>query len=401
MSLIYKVVIGVIIVLGLAAAAGIWQRQRNKLPEPVASTVVAPSTTAPEVTAFATTSPTDPYDPMPLRVGTVGAAIYHRPFCPYAKQSLIKHGIEKRINYWTREEVATNNRAGDTFCMASIFDCSDVQPTDFVTLGNDPWCGANIRLADIGVQGIDPKLAGKQLCNLQGHIGFFVDDPLDCNNGNLSGSALDCDHAACGSCTTDCETACFGCVVITLAILNEVTLGMGDASGDGETDVSDYLFYHECYSGSSTASIPCQNVFDYDQDHDVDEQDFDEFVKSYNSGNVSWAATNHPDAVINQDRLELPLRVGTTGSLYYHRLDCPSVNNSWETWGMDRREEFYTWDQIEDSGRVPDMNVCLPGTRQNPSGTLQNCTLDDDADGILNCDDMCPENPDANCVEEF
>ena len=53
-----------------------------------------------------TIDPADPYDPMPLRVGTVGATAFHHPFCPYAKQSLEIYGLEKRINYWTREQIA-------------------------------------------------------------------------------------------------------------------------------------------------------------------------------------------------------------------------------------------------------------------------------------------------------
>lgn len=341
-------------------------------------------------------NPVDPYDPMPLRVATVGATAYHRPFCPYAKQSLAAHGLEKRINYLTREEVAESKRPADKYCMAGVFDCSDVDPAEFAASGNDPWCGANLRSSHYNVAGVDAAIAGKILCNLQGHIGLFVNEPDDCVNGMIRASDASCDHDACGACTSaltlaDCVAACDGCNRVTLAPLNKVTLYMGDANRDGQTSVDDYLYYHECYSGPIAATIPCQNVFDFDNDADVDTDDFELFTQAYNTGNISWATANHPDAVINQPKLELPLRVGTDGSAIYHRIDCPAVNNSWQIWGIAKRADYYTWDQIESSGRVPDTNICLPGTRHDPSGALQNCSLDSDGDGMLNCDDECSE----------
>lgn len=342
-----------------------------------------------QVSSEPTINPSDPYNPMPLRVGTVGASTFHRPFCPYAKKSLETFGLEKRINYWTREQVAESNRPGDSYCLASVFECH-ISPVEFATSKNDPWCGANIRATHYSVEGIDEKLAGKTLCSLQGRLGVFVDQPEYCINGAVRASRPSCDKEACEACTTDCETACLNCVRVTIAPLNKVTLGMGDANRDGQTDIDDYLFFHECYSGWETASIPCQNVFDFDEDHDVDIDDFDLFVHAYDTGNESWAIVNHPGAVINPPKPELPLRVGTVGSNYYHRLNCPSVNNSWSTHGLSKRVDFFTWDQVEASGRIPDTRVCLAGTRQNPSGSLQNCTLDDDGDGTLNCDDQCP-----------
>jgi len=363
----------------------------QKLPRPVET--FAAGVTAQVVPPTPTTNPADPYSPMPLRVGTVGATTFHRPFCPYAKQSLATHGVEKRINYWTREQVADSGRPGDSYCIAEVFDCAGVDPMDFASSGNDPWCGANIRSSHFHVEGVDAALAGKTLCNLQGRIGVFVDDPVYCVNGKIRGSDPSCDEAACGACTTDCVIPCAGCVRVTMAALNKVTLAMGDANADGQADLEDYLYYHECYSGPVAATIPCQNVFDFDSDADVDVNDFDLFVQAYNTGNVSWANANYPNAVINPPQPELPLRVGTEGSQYYHRIDCPSVNNSWQTWGIDRRADFFTWDQVESSGRIPDTTVCLPGTRSNPSGSLQNCEWDDDGDGSLNCDDMCPLDP--------
>ncbi len=340
-----------------------------------------------------TINPTDPYNPMPLRVGTIGAIYFHHPFCPHAKQSLATHGLEKRINFWTREQIAESNRSGDHFCLAGTFDCSNVQPAEFAISGNDPWCGANIRNSHYAVTGVDAAIAGKTLCQVQGRIGIFVDDPDNCISGAIRGSSSSCDQETCGACTADCETVCDGCTKITMALLNKVTLFMGDANKDGQADLEDYLYYHECYSGHIAATIPCQNVFDFDNDTDVDAIDFDLFVRAYNTGNASWAAANYPEAVINPPKPELPLRVGTEGSQYYHRLDCPSVNNSWQTWGINRRVDYFSWEQVEASGRVSDAAICLAGNRSNPSGSLQNCTLDDDEDGTLNCEDECPLDP--------
>lgn len=326
-----------------------------------------------------TTNPTDPYDPQPLRVGTIGAAVYHRPFCPFAKRAIGLHGLENRINFWTREQVANSGRVADSYCMSSVFDCSTVTPIEFATAGNDPFCGANIDRRYYDVSGVDATIAGKTLCKLQGYIGVFVDDPSNCKNGVIVGSSTSCDQAACSACTQNCDTApeCVGCVKVTMAILNKLALGKGDATGDGQEDIDDYLYYHECYSGENvSATMPCVNVFDWDDDGDVDVDDYANFVFSYDSGNKNWAIAtfpqaSFPDTSINPPRLELPLRVGTEGSQYYHRLDCPSVNNSWATWGADRRMDFYSWDQVEGTTRIPDTIVCLPGVRANPSGTWQ------------------------------
>lgn len=324
------------------------------------------------------TSPTDPYSPMPLRVGTVGAGIYHRPFCKYAKQALITHGLPKRTNYFTREQVAANGRIADTYCIAGIFDCSDVTPAEFAASGNDPWCGANIRLARYDAYDA-VALADKTLCSLDGFIGIFVDDPAHCVDGKVQSSDVTCDQTACSTCTVDCSAICDGCVIVTQSIFNQITLGMGDANRDAQADKKDYPYFHECFSGPIAATIPCQNVFDYDKDADVDEDDFDLFAdQSYNTGNVSWAAVNFPTAVVNAPKTRHPLRVGIEGSQYYHLHDCPSVNASWTTWGIDKKEIFSTWSQVEASGRIPDTNAskCLAGTRDNPSG-LQNCVLDE------------------------
>ncbi len=348
-----------------------------------------------------TTNPTEPYNPMPLRVGTVGAAIFHRPFCPYAKQSLANHGLIKRINYWTREQVAEARRRADDFCLAGVFDCSDVSPTDFMNSGNDPWCGANISRRNYDMIGLDEAIAGKTLCNIQGYIGVFVDDLSHCIGGKIKGSLPTCNSGACSVCrediTQDCTSSCTDCIIVTMAPINKITFGLGDANKDGELNIDDYLYYHECYSGPSIAATdPCINVFDWDEDGDVDVDDFSNFVFSYESGNQSWADTTYPPAsfpetVINPERSPLPLRVGTEGATYYHRLDCPSVNASWSTHGLEKRTDYYTWDQIENSGRISDGRICFAGTRDNPSGSWQDCTLDNDGDGTLNCDDTCPE----------
>lgn len=199
-----KLVFGVIII-GLICLLFFWQKSEAEKRYEYFKEVERQSTNPPEVviaqasSSQPTINPNNPYDPMPLRVGTMGATSYHHPFCPYAKQSLAEHGLEKRINYWTREQITRSNRPGDKYCMAGVFDCSNIGP----------------------------------------------------------------------------------------------------------------------------------------------------------AANPS---------------LELPLRVGTKNSQYYHRIDCSVVNNSWQTWGIDRRVDFFSWDQVEASGRVPDPNVCQPGNRDNPSG---------------------------------
>ncbi|MHA2279777.1 MAG: hypothetical protein ACXAC5_02620 [Promethearchaeota archaeon] len=394
------------IIIAIAAIAITWQMTSSKKEvssnhiafpkhfkmsqnlKPVESFVV--DLTSQIVSTTPTTNPADPYDPMPLRVGTVGATVYHRPFCLYAKQSLANHGLEKRINYWSREQVASSGRPADDYCLAGSFDCSDRTPESFAASGNDPWCGANVR-RDL-VSGIPPGVVGKTLCSLQGYLGVFVDNPQNCQDGSVRASSSYCNQEVCSACTTDCDTACAGCTRITLAYFNNITLSLGDGNKDGDTDVDDYLYYHECYSGSSVAAtVPCQNVFDYDNNTDVDIHDFDLFVQSYNTGNTDWAIENHPDVTLGY-QTELPLRVGTEGASYYHRLNCSSVNVSWQTHGIDKRVDFYTWDQVEASGRISDSSVCLAGDRHNPSGSLQNCALDDDGDETFNCEDECPEN---------
>ncbi len=321
-----------------------------------------------------TTNPVDPYVPEPLRVGTVGAAIYHRPFCDAAKNALVVHGKEKRINFYTRQQVAESGRGPDNdICMSSVFDCPD-DPIEFAATENDPWCGANLRRTAYIVDGIDAELAGKTLCNLQNNVGIFVDDPSHClADGDISGSSTACDPEVCQTCRTqgpNCAVACDGCVNVTLAVLNKVTLGLGDGNKDGETNRDDYLHFAECFSGAgANASTPCQNVFDWDEDQDVDVQDFSQFADVQDSGNVTWASTNFPNASINSTIIELPLRVGTFGAAIYHRLDCPSVNASWERNGINLREDYYTWDAVEATGRTPDTTVCFAGSRGNPDGS--------------------------------
>lgn len=333
-----------------------------------------------------TTNPADPYVPMPLRIGTIGDVIFHRPFCPNAKQSLANNGLANRINFWTREQIATSNRQPDVYCLSNIFDCSDLDPASFSASTGDPYCGVTIR-RDYGLSGADPALAGKVLCNLQGYIGAFVDDEANCIRGKIRGSNPSCNQSLCNACiASDCSSECAGCVKITLAPLNKIALGLGDATRNGQITIEDYLYYHECHSGVNiTASMPCQNVFDWDSDGDVDINDYAKFGLSFNTGNETWASSNFPNAKINPPQLELPLRVGTDGLQDYHRIDCPVVNNSWATLGVDQRIDFYNWDQVETSGLTPDTTVCLPGDRDDPDGSLQDCTLDDDGDGTLNC----------------
>lgn len=391
-----RIVFGTIIIGMLITAA--WQYPKGTASERTIDsfgyTVLFPTPTL---------NPEDTYDPEPLRVGTQGAGIYHRPWCPYAKRAIEQHGLGKRINYWSREQVSGSHREPDNYCLAGVFDCSLMDEIDFANSGNDPWCGANIR-REYGLTGLDERLAGKTLCSMQGYVGIFVDDPADCIDGRIVGSSSECDAPVCQTCKNACGDdpdciceSCVGCKEITMAALNHITLKMGDANRDGSEDFEDYLYFHECFNGINPATTPCRNVFDWDNDGDVDTDDFGQYVNSLKTGNPQWAAQEFPLATVNPPPLELPLRVGTDGASLYHRLDCPSVNSSWETHGLHKRIDFFTWDQIEQSNRVPDLKVCLPGTRGNPSGSLQDCGLDDDSDGLFNCADPCPNDPNVTC----
>jgi len=181
--------IAIITIVAFAAVAVTWQSSRLKKETAKSSKSFVNSKYLQSFTAplppTPTVNPSDPYIPMPLRVGTIGAAIYHRPFCPYAQKSLAIHGLEKRVNYWTREQVARNKRTADSYCVAGVFDCSKLEESEFAASGDDPWCGANIRNTNYVVDGVDAAIAGKTLCSLQGRVGVFVDDPEDCINGKI------------------------------------------------------------------------------------------------------------------------------------------------------------------------------------------------------------------------
>ena len=53
------------------------------------------------------------------------------------------------------------------------------------------------------------------------------------------------------------------------------------------------------------------------------------------------------DASIDADK------VHTEGAVYYHKITCPIVWDSWERNGWEKRIDFYTWEQVEASGRIP------------------------------------------------
>ena len=55
----------------------------------------------------------------------------------------------------------------------------------------------------------------------------------------------------------------------------------GDADGDGDVDVADYLQLVECFSGTATPIASDCDVFDFDGDADVDLSDFVAFQAAF------------------------------------------------------------------------------------------------------------------------
>ncbi len=290
------------------------------------------------------------FPPMPLRVATQGAGIYHRVFCPYAKRALVTHGPTMRIDYWTRQEVEASNKSGDFFCRAAHFDCT-LDPQLFAASADDP-CGCELPRASYA---LDPLLnqipSNYVVCSLDGYLATWV-DPMNCplNQGGVM------------------SVTGGGPFNIVFSTLNEINGFLGDGNGDGDCTLEDYLFFHACWTDQGgTATQPCQCAFDWDADGDIDLDDFNNYINAIGSGNTFWVSNNYPGAQINPT-IALPLRVGTDGAGLYHREDCPSVNNSWMVHGIDKRVDFYDWDQIEKTGRQPDTVVCNAGTRFDPTG---------------------------------
>jgi hypothetical protein len=283
------------------------------------------------IETFSTPDQRDYYTNPPLRVGTQGSNIYHRTFCPYAKRALDLHGFDKRVDFWTRAEVANSNREPCTYCSPQEFNCC-VPPIDFVQQPVDPLCGTSVMQLLDHPELLD--LGGKYLCKLDGYIGQFSETDEDCNSNGT---------AEPGS-------------IVTLAAFNAIVNKKGDANRDGDCDDDDFPYFNACFGeDGEAASEACASAFDYDSDGDVDQADFIMFQESLFSGNSYWickSGLKATNSVINPVR-PMPLMVGTEGSNYYHRPDSPVVLSSWERHGIEKRIDFYTWEQIEASGRIP------------------------------------------------
>ncbi len=381
---------------------------------------------------------------IPLRVGTEGAGIYHRPFCPHAQRALEIHGPSMRIDFWTRQEVAASNRDPDHICQAGIFDCS-IDPLTFLDAGDEPYCGIHLRRSSL-ILDFTEIPEDYVLCDVTSYMAVWV-PPGNCSVGNIivaeriphnvvSGIARTADGVFTSGEPTSAQDTTFtlvfdqtfldgnpvpdnnynyfcdahpnletnGYVTVDVSLAqnpdpyivnvkdlffdpNELIIaigdtvqwvwesndipmvlsalnmiengGMGDATGDANCTPTDYPFFHVCFGDDGIpATLSCQRVFDWDEDEDVDLSDFENFVAALGTGNETWMAENWPAASFNRGQ-EIPLRVGTEGANLYHKPDCPAVLNSWNIYGIQSRRDFYTWEQIDNTGRVPDTDVCM------------------------------------------
>jgi hypothetical protein len=282
------------------------------------------------------------FDPMPLRVGTVGAQYYHRPFSPTAQRSLVTHGAAKRINWYSIDEIPSN-RIPAPDSMAEHFPAPE-DPAEFV-VGETHTCVSR----DYSVPtALEP---GYTICRWSGRIAIAV-DPVNCSNGTL---------------TTPEDTE----LPMQLIYFNAIPSGNGDATGDGNVDDDDFPYLVACYSGDGEEGTRnCKNCFDYDGDNDIDIDDFQAWFSEKGEGNRVWMAQNYPSAVEVPVK-RYPLRVAMEGSNLYHQPNCPAVLRSRDTHGWHKFIEFYTREAIENSGKSPD-------TRGSPHGcdaTLQEWEL--------------------------
>lgn len=265
------------------------------------------------------------FDPMPLRVGTVGARYYHRPFSPTAQRSLVTHGAEKRINYYSIDDIPDHRiPAPDSF--ADIYEVPE-DPAEFVA--------GDVYKMPLRQYEIPTVPVGYEVCTWAGRIAVAV-PPENCDeNGGLQVSA-------------DTE------LQMQMLYINAIPSGIGDATGDGNVDGDDFPYLIACYSGDTVAATEnCTNCFDYDSDGDVDYTDFQVWFSEDGQGNRAWMAANYP-AAIEKPQKTYPLRVGVEGSNLYHRPDCPAVLRSRDRHGWHKFYEFYTRADIEASGRIPD-----------------------------------------------
>jgi hypothetical protein len=268
------------------------------------------------------------FDPMPLRVGTEGALVYHHPFCPYAQRALTTHGPSKRVNYFSRLDIPYN-REPCNFCKADVWNWPFwLTPEEVIDHGLEYYPFAR-RTHTVPV--VPPDTV---ICSWTGYVAFAV-PPENCVDGGVH--------------TTEGTPITIQCL-----ILNMIPSGIGDANQDGDVDEEDFPYLVAAYSGPDVTATPvAQRLFDYDEDQDVDMSDFQAWFAELGTGNSSWIAANYPDAVEGR-REYYPLRVGIQGSDKYHQPDCPAVKRSWETHGYEKAVAWWNWADIEDTGRTPD-----------------------------------------------
>lgn len=267
------------------------------------------------------------FDPMPLRVGTVGAQYYHRPFSPTAQRALALHGPGKRINWYSIDEIPSNRiPAKDSF--AGIFEVPK-DPEEFVS-------GRTYK-AIRNHHSIPQIPEDKTICTWSGYAVVAV-HPEHCRE----------DGAIIMNAESETE--------VLLSYFNAIPSGIGDATGDGNIDSDDFPYLVACYSGEGQVQdcSNCERVFDYDEDKDVDYDDFMTWFSELGTGNRAWIMANHPSAIEKQ-KSTYPLRVGMEGSNLYHMPDCPAVLRARTNYGWHRFIEYYTEKAVRDSGRTPDV----------------------------------------------
>lgn len=111
----------------------------------------------------------------------------------------------------------------------------------------------------------DHAQEGKYLCSLQGYIGVFVDESSGCNNGLVYVGTM-----------------------VTLATVNKIVGGIGDANMDGDCNEEDVPGFINCLQGITSPDFDCLCTFDYDDDGDIDIKDYGKFQLAFGTGNTRW-----------------------------------------------------------------------------------------------------------------
>lgn len=268
------------------------------------------------------------FNPMPLRVSTVGSTTYHHPFCKYAMQSLNRYGPTKRVNYFTIQSIPANY-VPCTYCTPDVYDFPvDMPPADFIRRGQEVY--PVFRREHQGASA--PQ--GAVVCQWKGYVGIAV-DPNACEQGTINAVA---------GVPLNIQTFTF----------NGISFGIGDANQDAKVDNADFPYLVAAYSGTNQATPVAQMLFDFNRDGKVDLADFQSWFSEFGSGNHLYAAQFWPTAVEAGERSTHPIRVSIDGSNKYHMPNCPAVKRSWETYGYHKAIGYFTWDEIERSGKTPD-----------------------------------------------